>query len=207
MNEQLAFVGDVHGNIDALHGILNALAELGHPHAIFLGDYLNKGPHPAAVLAELLARQQAGEVSLLAGNHETALLAALDTGDLAPFLKMGGATTIRSYVLRPVLPDVLGDFRAHLPLKHVEALRAMPLVWESENLVAQHAPFEMTASKFRISAHVPVGILPRITGNSAQLDTGIGNQDKAGRLTALLWPSRGFVQVDASGGQITQIPQ
>jgi serine/threonine protein phosphatase 1 len=204
MSKQLAFVGDVHGNLDALHGILNTLAELGHPHAIFLGDYLNKGPHSAAVLSELVARQQVGEVSLLAGNHETALLNALDTGDLAPFLKMGGATTIRSYLHRPVGPEVLLDFRAHLPREHVEALRAMPLVWESEDVIAQHAPSDITTSKFRISAHVPVGILPRITGNLAQLDTGIGSQESAGRLTALLWPSRDFVQVHASGDPVLQ---
>jgi len=204
VNGQLAFVGDVHGNLDALQGILAALAELGDPHAIFLGDYLNKGPHPAAVLEVLLARQRSGEVTLLAGNHETALLAALDTGDLAPFLKMGGATTIRSYLRRQVRPDVLGDFRAHLPLEHVDALRAMPTVWESEDLVAQHAPLGITTSKFRISAHVPVGILPRITANSAQLDTGSGSQGQIGRLTALLWPSRDFVQVDASGEQVPQ---
>lgn len=202
MNERLAFVGDVHGNLDALLGILAALAENGSPHTVFLGDYLNKGPHPARVLEVLLSRQQAGDVSLLAGNHETALLAALDTGDLAPFLKMGGASTIRSYLRRRVQPDVLSDFRAHLPPEHVEAIRAMPLVWESEDLIAQHAPFQMPTSKFRISAHVPVGVLPRITANSAQLDTGIGSQDKLGRLTALLWPSREIIQVDASGGRL-----
>lgn len=204
MNEHLAFVGDVHGNLDALQGILAALAEHGRPHTIFLGDYLNKGPDPAGVLEVLLSGQQAGEISLLAGNHETALLAALDTGDLAPFLKMGGATTIRSYLRRRARPDVLGDFRAHLPPEHVEALRAMPLVWESEDLVAQHAPNETPTSKFRISAHVPVGLLPQITANSAQLDTGIGTQDKVGRLTALLWPSREFVQVDANGERVPQ---
>jgi len=156
------------------------------------------------VLGVLLARQQAGEVTLLAGNHETALLAALDTGNLAPFLKMGGATTIRSYLRRRVLPDVLGDFRAHLPPEHVDAIRAMPTVWESEDLHAQHSPIGATTSKFRVSAHVPVGLLPRITANSARLDTGSGSQDKIGRLTALLWPSRQFVQVDASGEQVLQ---
>jgi len=204
VNEQLAFVGDVHGNLDALLGILAAIAERGHPHTIFLGDYLNKGPRPAEVLGVLLDRQQAGEVTLLAGNHERALLAALDTGDLAPFLKMGGATTIRSYLRRPARPDVLRDFRAHLPPAHVDALRAMPTVWESEELVAQHAPPDGTTLKFRISAHVPVGILPRITANSAQLDTGSGSQNENGRLTALLWPSRDFVQVSASGVQVMQ---
>lgn len=206
MNDHLAFIGDIHGNLEALEGILAVLAKRGHPHMVFLGDYLNKGPNPAAVLAVLLERQQAGDVTLLAGNHETALLAALDTGDLAPFLKMGGATTIRSYLRRQVGPDVLGDFRAHLPAEHVDALRAMPEIWETEDVVAQHAPQDTKIAKFRISAHIPVGILPRIDANSAQLDTGSGSQDNIGRLTALLWPSRDVVQVSASGEHIPATP-
>lgn len=202
MNDRLAFVGDVHGNLDALQGILGALAERGCPLVVFLGDYLNKGSRPKEVLEVLLARQQTGEVVLLAGNHETELLSALETGNLGPFLKMGGATTILSYLRRPVLPDVLNDFGAHLPSEHIKALRAMPTIWESEELIAQHFPPDATTVKFQVSAHVPVGLLPRITAHSAQLDTGSGSEGEVGRLTALLWPSRDFIQVDASGSLV-----
>jgi serine/threonine protein phosphatase 1 len=138
-------------------------------------------------------------VTLLAGNHELVLLGALDSGDMVPFLKMGGATTIRSYLGRPVRPDVRADFRAHLPEEHVDCLRSMPTRWESDDVVAQHAPFAEPSRKFQVSAHVPVGILPRITADSAQLDTGGGDSDGTGRLTAFLWPSRDFIQVDARG--------
>ncbi len=199
MTDKLAFVGDVHGNLDALKGVLAALAERGNPHAVFLGDYINRGEAPAAVLEELLSRRRRGEVTLLAGNHEQVLLSALDSGDLGPFLKMGGATTIRSYLGRPVRPDVLVDFRAHLPSEHVDSLRSMPTLWDSDDIVAQHAPFKEPSSKFQVSAHVPVGLLPRITADSAQLDTGGGDTAGTGRLTALLWPSRDFIQVDARG--------
>lgn len=199
MSDDLAFVGDVHGNLDALGGLFEALAHRGKPHVVFLGDYLNKGAAPAGVILELLARQRLGEVTLLAGNHELVLLDALDSGDMATFLKIGGATTIRSYLGRPVRPDVLADFRAHLPPEHVESLRSMPTIWESDEVVAQHAPFRELSSKFQVSAHVPVGLLPRITADSAQLDTGGGDGHSAGRLTALFWPSREFIQVDERG--------
>jgi serine/threonine protein phosphatase 1 len=168
---------------------------------VFLGDYVNKGTQSVEVMQELLAYSRAGRATLLMGNHEAALLDALDTGDLTTFLKMGGAMTIRSYVGARVGPDVLRDFRARFPNEHLDAIRRMPETYESDDLIAQHTPPAASTPKFRISAHVPVGELPRIGRHSAQLDTGCGAE--SGRLTALLWPSLDYVQVDARGATVT----
>lgn len=200
MSAETAFVGDVHGNLRALRGLCDVLTARGRPHAVFLGDYVNKGARSAEVVKELLAYSRAGHATLLAGNHETALLDALDTGDLTTFLKMGGAMTIRSYVGAKVGPDVFRDFRASFPSEHLGAIRGMPETYESYDLIAQHMPPAAPTPKFRISAHVPVGRLPRIGRHSAQLDTGCG--DDSGRLTALLWPSLDYVQVDARGAMV-----
>lgn len=197
MKDELAFVGDVHGNLLALRGIMEALAKRGAPHAVFLGDYVNKGAESAEVVQELLSHSRAGQATLLLGNHETALLQAFDTSDLAPFLKMGGAMTIRSYVGERVGPDVLHDLRAHFPVEHLYALRRMPEAYESHDVIARHAPRGAPTPKFQISAHVPVGTLPKIGRYSAELDTGCGSG--RGRLTALLWPSLDYVQVNARG--------
>jgi serine/threonine protein phosphatase 1 len=202
VSAEIAFVGDVHGNLSALRGVWEALAARGRPHAVFLGDYINKGEQSAEVVQELLACSRAGRATLLMGNHEAALLDALDTGDLAAFLKMGGAMTIRSYVGARVGPDVLKDFRASLPSEHLDALRHMPGAYELDDLVAQHVSPSASTPKFRISAHAPVGKLPRIGNRSAQLDTGCGTD--SGRLTALLWPSLDFVQVDAHGAVVAR---
>lgn len=199
MNAEIAFVGDVHGNLSALRGMCGALAARSGPHAVFLGDYINKGPRSAEVLQELIEHSQAGRATLLRGNHETALLDALDTDDVTTFLKMGGAMTIRSYVGGNVGADVLGDFRTRFPSEHMEAIRGMPDTYESDEVVAQHIAPAASTSKFRISAHVPVGDQPRIGAHSAQLDTGCGSA--TGRLTALLWPGLDYVQVD-SGGEV-----
>ena len=109
---------------------------------------------------------------------------------------MGGARTIQSYVQAPVGPDVLGEFKDKVPRHHLDVLRLMPLKFETEDLVAQHIPQELSP-KFSISAHVPVGASPRVGRRSAQLDTGCGTE--SGRLTALLWPRLDYIQVDASG--------
>jgi serine/threonine protein phosphatase 1 len=167
---------------------------------IFLGDYINKGRESAEVMQELVSYSRAGFATLLRGNHEAELLDALDTGDLAAFLKMGGAMTIRSYVGVKVGPDVLKDFRANFPSQHLDAIRSMPQAYESDDLIAQHIPPKVLTRKFRISSHLPIGELPRIGRNSAQLDTGCGAG--SGRLTALLWPGLDYIQVDASGAVV-----
>lgn len=201
MNADIAFVGDIHGNLSALRGLCDVLDARGEPHLIFLGDYINKGAQSAEVMEELHAYSRSRRATLLRGNHEAALLDALDTEDLTAFLKMGGAMTIRSYVGAKVGPDVLSDFRARFPKEHLDEIRGMPETFESNDFIAQHTSPSASTSKFRVSAHVVVGNLPRIGPNSAQLDTGCGSDD--GRLTALLWPSRDYVQVDAYGAIIT----
>lgn len=202
MSTELAFVGDVHGNLSALRGLCDLLVARGVPQAVFLGDYVNKGAQSAGVMRDLLAHSRAGRAILLKGNHEAALLEALDTGDLRAFLKMGGAMAIRSYVGMKVGPDVLADFRTSFPREHLDAIRRMPEIYELDGVIAQHIPPAPSTTRFRISAHLPVGELPRIWRDSAQLDTGCGAE--SGRLTALLWPSRDYVQVDARGRIVTR---
>lgn len=195
----LALVGDVHGNLAALNGLWTRCEALGVSHGVFLGDYINKGPNSAEVLERLISLNKRGQATLLAGNHETALLDALDERDLSTFLKMGGAMTIRSYV-GTVGPDVFGDFTKRLPDHHIAALRQMPLRYETGHLVAQHVPPTVAAGRFVVSAHVPVGSKPRINEYMAQLDTGCGSPE--GRLTALLWPSLRYIQVNVDGDEV-----
>lgn len=197
MSDETAFVGDIHGNLAALRGLSLALAAFGQPHVVYLGDYVNKGQHSAEVMEELVRSSQAGHATLLKGNHEAALLDAFETADLSAFLKMGGSMTIRSYVGRDVKPDVLADFKAAFPNEHLEAIRQMAETYETTDVIAQHGPTAPSTRRFRISAHVPVGEVPRIGSRSAEIDTSSGAE--SGRLTALLWPSLNYVQVDTSG--------
>jgi serine/threonine protein phosphatase 1 len=197
MTGELAFVGDIHGNLGALRGIQCVLDRRGVGHTVFLGDYINKGTESAGVLEELIVRSRSGRATLLAGNHETALLESLDNHDLSAFLKMGGAATIRSYAGAQVGPEVLADLRSNLPVLVLDALRQMPTRYESDTVIAQHIPPRSITHKYCVSAHLPVGRLPLINNYSAQIDTGCGGP--GGRLTALLWPSRTFVQVDEVG--------
>ncbi|WP_420122380.1 metallophosphoesterase [Nakamurella sp.] len=197
MSTELAFVGDIHGNVSATMGLVQALEKRCVSQVVFLGDYINKGPDSARVIQRIIDFSRSRRVVLLRGNHEAALIDALDTFDLAPFLKIGGAKTIRSYAGTNVPPDVLSALISAMPRDHVEAFRRMDSVFETQELIAQHEPLRHSTGKFRITAHIPVGPVPRVTKNFAHIDTGCGTD--GGRLTALLWPSLEYIQVNAFG--------
>src|ERR1019366_9184607 len=99
MNEALAIVGDVHGDVLRLKAALLSLATLDR-RIVLVGDYVDRGTDSRGVLEALVrARITLGsKLILLAGNHEGALVDYLDTGDLPRFAVVGGMATIRSYV-------------------------------------------------------------------------------------------------------------
>lgn len=200
----IAFVGDIHGSIEALDGALDILQGRAVQHIVFLGDYLNKGTSSNTVLTRLIPMARSGSATLLRGNHETALLRAIDDQHLTAFLKMGGAATIRAYVGGDVGPDVFRDFSRAMPAEHLDAIRRMPLRFQTLRVIAQHEPLSPRSSlgwgRFSVTAHRPTGSKPRIDRRSAEIDTGCG--DEGGRLTALLWPSREYIQVDSAGARV-----
>lgn len=198
MTVPTAFVGDIHGNFDALLGIWSELRSREIAHTVFLGDYINKGQESSRVLEFLLGLVESDAATMLAGNHENALVTAFETKDLRAFLKMGGAATIRSYVRGPVSADVLSDFAANFPHEQLMAIRSLPTSFETSEILAQHTrPSRHPTGKYSISAHSPIGKTPRINSQEARLDTGCG--EDGGRLTALIWPTLDYIQVNNDG--------
>ncbi len=76
----LDIVGDVHGELDALHDLL---ARLGyghdgtHPdrrHLVFVGDLGDRGPDSPGVIRQVVSMVQSGRAQCVLGNHELSLL-------------------------------------------------------------------------------------------------------------------------------------
>jgi serine/threonine protein phosphatase 1 len=113
--ELIYAVGDVHGRYDLLKQLTELIlqdwssrARDRRPLLIFCGDYVDRGPHSAAVVEALIWLQQRSDIQacFLKGNHEAALMRFLDNPpDCGGWLRFGGVETLRSYGVEPPSPD------------------------------------------------------------------------------------------------------
>jgi serine/threonine protein phosphatase 1 len=131
-------VGDVHGRLDLLTGLLDKLhAEIDRKPPrrtllVFLGDLIDRGPQSAEVVERLRTYRRSGVRSMfILGNHEEVLLRILD-GDaslIASWLTFGGAECLESYGADPRVveakpkDEALAMVRKAIPAAHVEFLR------------------------------------------------------------------------------------
>ena len=97
-------IGDIHGfadRLDALLGMIVADLAASSPveaEAVFLGDYIDRGPDSAAVLDRLARRDIPLPFVSLRGNHEALLLDVLaDPAGMAHWCRSGGDATLASY--------------------------------------------------------------------------------------------------------------
>lgn len=153
-------VGDVHGRLDLLDGLVERMTEdfraLGRqdrPVLIMLGDYIDRGPRSAAVIDRLIELSQQSaegrfEFRALMGNHEETLLHFLDDPMAGPsWVEYGGGETLASYgVRRPVgraEPEAWEQarqaFRAAFPPSHEAFLRRLELMVVYGDHVFVHA--------------------------------------------------------------------
>src|ERR1700692_4685693 len=82
-------IGDIHGELEKLRMLLRFCREsMGDDvRLIFIGDYINRGPESSGVIQALRDLQhQNSDVICLRGNHEAALLSALDGAPTYHFL-------------------------------------------------------------------------------------------------------------------------
>ncbi len=93
-------IGDLHGCVDELEALLEAIAPEPADTICFLGDYVDRGPSPRGVIARLLRLRDEGPTCrFLKGNHEDMFLSFLDYPGRygEAFLWNGGNTTLASY--------------------------------------------------------------------------------------------------------------
>ncbi|MEH2510502.1 serine/threonine protein phosphatase 1 [Nitrobacteraceae bacterium AZCC 1564] len=101
-------VGDIHGRADLLAPMLSqieidiALRPISRPIAVFLGDYIDRGPSSRTVLDLLTNDDFAVEKVFLKGNHEALLLKFLDNSEILDgWRQCGGLETLISFGVKP----------------------------------------------------------------------------------------------------------
>jgi len=127
-------VGDIHGELEKLEELLEALPLREGDRFVFLGDYVDRGPDASGVVDRLIRLEREWPCVFLLGNHESMFLDFLGWTDEAffggdAFLMNGGDRTLASYgYFDREQPDREG-FR--LPKDHEDFLLSLRL-WHRE---------------------------------------------------------------------------
>src|SRR4051794_8026683 len=99
-------IGDIHGDLEALHKLLASLPPIDSGDTlVFVGDYIDRGSQSADVVAFLrvLPGQTPAKVVLLRGNHEDGWLRVVERGWPEFILPHGNGclATLRSFQGKP----------------------------------------------------------------------------------------------------------
>ncbi|MDP4240736.1 MAG: metallophosphoesterase family protein, partial [Bacteroidota bacterium] len=103
MTDRMFAIGDIHGCFDTLRTLVEQKIRIKkNDQIIFLGDYIDRGPHSKEVIDYILDLQSNGfNIRALIGNHEAMLLNALDrTERLWAWLQNGAEETLKSFGIR-----------------------------------------------------------------------------------------------------------
>jgi serine/threonine protein phosphatase 1 len=155
-------VGDVHGCLDRLLAIHELIAEdlaarpVEEAVLIHAGDYVDRGPDSAGVVARLAAGAPLPDVPTvnLMGNHEHMMLAALATGETETtelWLANGGADSLRSWGVPPSAQP--REWPTYLPMPHLTFLRDLALRHEVGGYLFVHAGIRPDIPLDRQSRH------------------------------------------------------
>jgi len=213
-------IGDIHGYFHRLVNLFNKLTKLvkDADTIIFLGDYIDRGPHSYEVIDFLIQISRTAGLNsvFLKGNHEDMFLTYLRGEDSSgAYMINGGDATMRSYIAH------CGVFE--LPEHHRDFFNNLALYYEGDDFIAVHAGLnpgidsmeeqvdyellwirekffraDKRWDKTIIFGHTPVSYIEHDgqlyvdnERNIIGIDSGVifGNQ-----LTCLVWPERKIVR-------------
>lgn len=141
MSQGLVFaIGDLHGRLDlawAAVDLLAAQARKSAYRAIFLGDYVDRGPDSRGLVEFLMSLGKDPRFVFLKGNHEAMMVEALLRKDPAAFARWrqaGGRETLASYGA-----ETLDEAVERVPAAHLRWMDALPLTSGDGHRVFVHA--------------------------------------------------------------------
>jgi len=146
-------IGDVHGRADLLAHIFSridfhlARYPVRRTVEVFLGDYVDRGPHSSQVIDLLTERSASREVMFLKGNHETFVVDFLkDPNSLDRWRQYGGYETLLSYGLTPPMRtepferrELAKAFAKSLPKSHQQILSDTKTTFTCGDFLFVHA--------------------------------------------------------------------
>jgi serine/threonine protein phosphatase 1 len=94
------FIGDIHGELKLLERLLENVLKFNPDQIVFVGDYIDRGPHSREVVDLIL--KLGTEVTCLMGNHELMMLNAMEDlgygyNPVELWYYNGGEATLQSF--------------------------------------------------------------------------------------------------------------
>ncbi len=134
MGDRVVAIGDIHGCLAALDGLIGWLEPAATDTLVVLGDCIDRGPDSYGVIERMLALSERCKLVPLLGNHEEMLLAAIDRPATAStWLECGGGQTLDSYGLSDP---------GQLPHEHVLYLRTWTDYFETKSYFFAHGNYD-----------------------------------------------------------------
>jgi serine/threonine protein phosphatase 1 len=200
-------VGDIHGRADLLSEITARIDDdirrrpIAHTVEVYLGDYIDRGPHSRTVIDLLAVRLVANRAVCLRGNHEAVMEGFLqDPAILQYWEPLGGIQTLASYGIElhdgtETALDLQRRFLAAFPRAHELFMQCLHNQFSCGDFLFAHAgirpdiPIEqqdvndliwirneflestLTHERFVVHGHTPVPH-PDIRHNRINIDTG-----------------------------------
>ena len=150
--QRIYATGDVHGMHEQLLRLIDLIEQdlrdrppAGPVTEIYLGDYVDRGPDSFGVIETLRQPREDRRRVCLRGNHEDAMLRALeDSSTVMRWMTFGGDATCRSYgVDDPALfhnpPALQPMLQAALPDTHRDFLNGLALYEQIGSFLFVHA--------------------------------------------------------------------
>ncbi len=198
-------IGDIHGHADELIELLERMGYdrrrgyYSHPTrtAVFVGDFIDRGPQIAEVLRIVRPMIDAGRAHAVMGNHEFNAIGyhTRDPGDGDNFFRRHDEKNVRQHIatIRQLTADELHEtiewFR-QLPLwKDLDGIRVVHACWDRdaigviEKAIVEHGRlttrFMQLASQHQSTLYTAVD--NTLKGKEISLPVGISFKDKDGQ--------------------------
>lgn len=131
---RLIAIGDVHGCCHALDTLFDEIVPAPADRIIFLGDLVDQGKESREVLLRIIRLKHECHVTLIKGNHEEMMFAALESEPaLRYWERCGGVATLNSYRFGGKLTDI--------PPEHWALLETCVPYIETDDYIFTHANY------------------------------------------------------------------
>jgi serine/threonine protein phosphatase 1 len=136
---RLFAIGDIHGCVEELRQLLDAIPATADDTIVFVGDYVDRGSDSCGVIEHLLTwrRHTPARSVFLKGNHEDMALDYIGRSGQwgEAWLRNGGVATLRSYGISAQAPRT--DVAREMPEAHVRFMEELEtsLLWGDYRVV------------------------------------------------------------------------